>query len=57
MKLTATQSRPIDGNWTYYPDITLTIGHLHRSGKQGITGKGQRVAQKIREIQEMLKEG
>jgi len=50
---TATQSRPILENRTYYPDITLTIGH-HRPKRQIITGKGKDINEVAIQIKRSL---
>jgi hypothetical protein len=53
MRPTATQSRPFGGNRTYYPDITLTIGH-HRPKKQIITGKGNDIDELSAQVKKAL---
>ena len=53
MRLTATQSRPFGENRTYYPDITLTIGH-HRPKKQIITGTGKDIDEVAIQIKRSL---
>ncbi len=53
MKPTSPQSRPLVGNRTYYPDITLTIGH-HRPKKQIITGKGKDIDELSAQVKKAL---